>query len=116
MELSRIQGVAMHTLISTLRDQLLAFDADGFVDVVNNSIYEGHDPIEVANALTEILKEVGKKFENGEILLVHLVVAGDAARRATVEVLEPLIRKSSSKRETLGRALIGTVARAKPTK
>jgi corrinoid protein of di/trimethylamine methyltransferase len=100
----------MSTLVSTLRDQLLTFDADKFLEVVKKSIDQGHDPIEVVNALTEILKEVGKKFENGEIFLVHLVIVGDAAKRATVEVLEPLIKKSGSKRESLGKVLIGTVA------
>ena len=100
----------MSTLISALRDQLLTFDADKFVEVVKKTVDQGHDPIEVVNALTEILKEAGKKFEKGEIFLVHLVVAGDAAKRATAEVLEPLIKKSSSERETLGKVLIGTVA------
>jgi dimethylamine corrinoid protein len=100
----------MSTLVSTLRDQLLTFDADGFVGAVKKSVGKGYDPIEIVTALTEILKEVGKKFENGEIFLVHLVVAGDAAKRATVEVLEPLIKKNSSERETLGKVLIGTVA------
>jgi corrinoid protein of di/trimethylamine methyltransferase len=105
-----ILGVTMSTVVSTLRDQLLTFDADSFVETVKKSINQGHDPIEVVNALTEVLKEVGKKFESGEIFLVHLVAAGDAARRATVEVLEPLIKKSSGKRETFGKVLIGTVA------
>jgi len=100
----------MSTLVSTLRDQLLAFDADKFVETVKKSVEQGHDPIEVVNALTDVLKEIGKKFESGEIFLVHLVQAGDAAKRATVEVLEPLIKKSSEKRETLGKVLIGTVA------
>jgi len=100
----------MSTLVSTLRDQLLNFDADKFVETVKKSVDQGHDPIEVVNALTEVLKEVGKKFESGEIFLVHLVQAGDAAKRATIEVLEPLIKKSSEKRETLGKVLIGTVA------
>jgi len=100
----------MSTLTSTLRDELLTFDADKFVETVKKSVEQGHDPIEVVNALTEVLKEVGKRFESGEIFLVHLVAAGDAARRASVEVLEPLIKKSSQKRETLGKVLIGTVA------
>jgi len=39
-----------------------------------------------------------------------LVAAGVAAKRATVEVLEPLIKKSSEKREALGKVVIGTVA------
>jgi len=100
----------MSSLVTTLRDQLLTFDADKFVETVKKSVDQGHNPIEVVNALTEILKEIGKKFESGEIFLVHLVQAGDAAKRATVEVLEPLIKKGSKKRETLGRVLIGTVA------
>jgi len=100
----------MSLLVSTLRDQLLTFDADRFVETVKKSVDQGHNPIEVVNALTKVLQEIGKKFENGEIFLVHLVAAGDAARKATVEVLEPLIKKSSEKREALGKVLIGTVA------
>ena len=100
----------MSTLVSTLRDQLLTFDSDNFVLTVKKAVDEGHDPIEVVNALTEVLKEIGKKFESGEIFLVHLVQAGDAAKRATIEVLEPLIKKGSEKRKMLGKVLIGTVA------
>lgn len=99
----------MSTLVSTLRDEIFTFDSDRFVQTVRKSVDQGNDPIEVVNALTEVLKEIGKKFESGEIFLVHLVQAGDAARRATVEVLEPLIKESSGKREMLGKILIGTV-------
>lgn len=99
----------MSSLVSTLRDQLLTFDADQFVEVVRKAVEQGYDPIEVVNALTQVLSEVGKKFERGEIFLVHLVAAGEAARKATVEVLEPLIKKSKQKRKALGKVLIGTV-------
>lgn len=100
----------MNSLMSTLKDQLFAFDSDKFVETVKKAVEQGHDPLEIVNALTEVLKEIGKKFENGEIFLVHLVAAGDAARRATGEVLEPLIKKRSERRQTLGKVLIGTVA------
>jgi len=100
----------MSTLVSNIREQLLTFDSDKFVETIRKTIEQGHDPVKVVNALTEVLKEIGKKFENGEIFLVHLVVAGDAARRATVEVLEPLIKKSGEKKQALGKILIGTVA------
>jgi corrinoid protein of di/trimethylamine methyltransferase len=100
----------MSTLASTLRDQLLTFDSDNFVATIKKTVEQGTSPLEVVNALTEVLKEIGKKFENGELFLVHLVAAGDLARRATTEVLEPLIKKSGEKKEALGRILIGTVA------
>jgi len=100
----------MSTLVSNLREQLLTYDSDKFVVTVRKMVDQGNDPLEVVNALTEVLKEIGRKFENGEIFLVHLVAAGEAARRATAEVLEPLIKKSSEKRQALGIILIGTVA------
>ena len=100
----------MSTLVSNLREQLLTYDSDKFVVTVKKMIDQGNDPLEVVNALTEVLKEIGQKFEKGEIFLVHLVAAGEAARRATAEVLEPLIKKSSEKRQALGKILIGTVA------
>ena len=100
----------MSTLVSNLREQLLTYDSDKFVVTVRKMVDQGNDPLEVVNALTEVLKEIGRKFENGEIFLVHLVAAGEAARRATAEVLEPLIKKSSEKRQALGKILIGTVA------
>jgi corrinoid protein of di/trimethylamine methyltransferase len=100
----------MSALTSTLREQLLTFDADKFVGTVKKLIAEGVSSIEVVNALTQVLKEIGKKFESGELFLVHLVVAGDLARRATTEVLEPLLKKSGGERKALGRVVIGTVA------
>lgn len=100
----------MNTLVSTLRDQLLTFDADKFVGTVKKLIDQGISPMEVVNALTQVLKEIGKKFESGELFLVHLVVAGDSARRATTEVLEPLLKKSGEERKVLGKVVIGTVA------
>jgi dimethylamine corrinoid protein len=57
-----------------------------------------------------VLKEIGGKFENGELFLVHLVAAGDIAKRATTEVLEPLLKTAVEKRKVLGKIIIGTVA------
>jgi corrinoid protein of di/trimethylamine methyltransferase len=100
----------MNALTSTLRDQLFTFDADNFIVTVRKMIDQGISPIEVVNALTEVLKEIGKKFEKGELFLVHLVAAGELARRATTEVLEPLIKQSGEKKKVLGKVVIGTVA------
>jgi len=100
----------MSALVSILREHLLAFDADKFTDVVKKLIKDGFNATEVINALTEVLKEVGQKFENGELFLVHLVTAGDIAKRATSEVLEPLLKTASGERKVMGKIVIGTVA------
>jgi dimethylamine corrinoid protein len=77
---------------------------------VRNLINDGFSATEVVNALTDVLKEVGGKFENGELFLVHLVTAGDIAKRATTEVLEPLLKTTVGERKVLGKIVIGTVA------
>jgi corrinoid protein of di/trimethylamine methyltransferase len=100
----------MDTLVPTLREQLLTFDADRFVETVKKMIRDGFGAAEVVNALTDVLKEIGGKFENGELFLVHLVAAGDIAKRATTEVLEPLLKTTVGERKSLGKIVIGTVA------
>jgi dimethylamine corrinoid protein len=100
----------MDRLVPTLREQLLTFDADRFIGAVRNLINDGFSATEVVNALTDVLKEVGGKFENGELFLVHLVTAGDIAKRATTEVLEPLLKTTVGERKVLGKIVIGTVA------
>lgn len=100
----------MSTLVSTLREQLLTFDVDKFTATVKNLIKEGLSPVEVVNALTEVLKEVGRKYENGEMFLIHLVSVGDMTKRVTSEVLEPLLKIGGGQRTSLGRIVIGTVA------
>jgi methylmalonyl-CoA mutase cobalamin-binding domain/chain len=98
------------TPVSTLREQLLTFDIDKFTATVKNLIKEGLSPVEVLNALTEVLKEVGRKYENGEMFLIHLVSVGDMTKRVTSEVLEPLLKIGGGQRNSLGRIVIGTVA------
>lgn len=100
----------MSTPVSTLREQLLTFDIDKFTATVKNLIKEGLSPVEVVNALTEVLKEVGRKYENGEMFLIHLVSVGDMTKRVTSEVLEPLLKIGGGQRNSLGRIVIGTVA------
>lgn len=100
----------MSTPVSTLREQLLTFDIAKFTATVKNLIKEGLSPVEVVNALTEVLKEVGRKYENGEMFLIHLVSVGDMTKRVTSEVLEPLLKIGGGQRTSLGRIVIGTVA------
>ncbi|HIE22643.1 MAG TPA: cobalamin-binding protein [Candidatus Korarchaeota archaeon] len=44
------------------------------------------------------------------MFLVQLIVAGEASKSVTSKYLEPLIKETGGRRETLGRVLIGTVA------
>jgi methylmalonyl-CoA mutase cobalamin-binding domain/chain len=65
---------------------------------------------DIVDSLTLLLKEIGGRFDKGEIFLMHLVAAGTAAKKALTDVLEPEISRSGMKRKTLGKVVIGTVA------
>ena len=100
----------MKTLAHTFKEALLSFNSEKFIEKVNNALKEGSSPSEVFESLAETLKEIGKKFEKGELFLVHLITAGEMASRAISEILEPLLKAKRKQRKTLGKIVIGTVA------
>jgi dimethylamine corrinoid protein len=100
----------MNKLANKFKEALLSFNSEKFIAEVNNALKEGSSPSEAFESLAEALKEIGKRFENGELFLVHLITAGDVASRAISEILEPLLKTKRKQRKTLGRIVIGTVA------
>ncbi len=93
-----------------IKNAVLSFDPDKLDEAVKRSLEMGYSALDIINALTSALKVVGDKFENGEIFLVQLIVAGEASKSVTSKYLEPLIKEAGGRRETLGRVVIGTVA------
>lgn len=96
--------------IDTIREALNTFMADELLRTVRELLDRGVNAMEVTEALTAALKEVGDKFDMRELFLMHLAAAGDAAKRVLKEVLEPEILRSGEKRSSLGKIVIGTVA------
>ncbi|MEM1547282.1 MAG: corrinoid protein [Candidatus Methanomethylicia archaeon] len=92
-----------------VENALLSFDNDVIFNTVKELLSEGCDPLDIVNTLSNALKIVGEKFERGEIFLIHLVTIGEAVKKATSELLEPLIRMRGVKGRFLGRVVIGTV-------
>jgi len=93
-----------------IESAVLSFDPDKLDEAVEKSLKIRYSALDIINALTSALKVVGDKFEKGEIFLVQLIVAGEASKSVTSKYLEPLIKETGGRRETLGRVLIGTVA------
>jgi len=72
------------------------------------AIAAGLDPVEVIeNGLAKGLREVGRKYEAGEMFLMQLILSGEAMK-AGVEVLKPEMLKQK-KQVTGPKFLIGTV-------
>jgi corrinoid protein of di/trimethylamine methyltransferase len=73
------------------------------------ALEKGIQPLEAINRGFVLgLNVVGEQFAAGELFLPDLVLAGEAMK-AAVAILEPELRKTGSKRELLGKVVLGTV-------
>jgi corrinoid protein of di/trimethylamine methyltransferase len=96
--------------LDVLRSALLSFDEEKFMEAVKKSLEANINPLEIINVITDALQEIGRKFEEGEIFLVHLVTAGEMVKKAVSEYIEPSLKKARMERKPLGKVVIGTVA------
>jgi len=89
---------------------VLSFDGDKVTEVTKKALKQGQDPVKVLDELTKALRIVGKKFEDGEFFLMHLVAAAEPVQRVIKDILEPEMLKKKETRKSLGKVVLGTVA------
>jgi corrinoid protein of di/trimethylamine methyltransferase len=93
-----------------IRESLNTFHVEELLQSTRELLDKGVSAIEVTEGLTAALKEIGDKFDKRELFLMHLAAAGEAAKRALSEVLEPEILRTGENRKSLGKIVIGTVS------
>lgn len=69
---------------------------------------EGTDPMNILEACSKAMKTVGKRFEQGEYFLPHLIMAGVMLKQIS-ETIRPLIKEEKTEAGR-GRVLMGTVS------
>jgi len=95
----------MNTLLEAIRQG----DTEKAEGLARDLIKSGADPLEALNVITKTLKEIGDAFGRGELFLVHMIMASDAAKGA-IAILSPEVKRRKKEVKYLGRVLIGTVA------
>ena len=95
-------------ILRELRMAVMSYDAIRAEELVRRAVDEGLDPLACADVLTEAIREVGDKFEEGELFLPDLMAAASVLERAT-PILKREIERSGKKMRNLGRVVIGTV-------
>ena len=96
-------------VLSEIISAIKNFDVDAAVAAAKKSLEIGMDPINVIEeGIAKALRDVGDKFERGELFLVHLAAAAEAAMQA-IKVLEPEIAAKKLERKAVGKVVIGTV-------
>jgi corrinoid protein of di/trimethylamine methyltransferase len=89
---------------------VLTFDGDKVTEATKKALKQGQDPVKIVDELTKALRIVGKKFEDGEFFLMHLVAAAEPVQRVIKDILEPEMKKKKEARKSLGKVVLGTVA------
>jgi len=80
-----------------LVNSVLSFDADKVMDATRRAVNQGIDSASIIeDGLAKGLRIVGKKFEDGELFLMHLVAAAEGVQRALKELLDRVVFFSSN--------------------
>jgi 5-methyltetrahydrofolate--homocysteine methyltransferase len=94
--------------LDSLRDSIVNLDFKGVEKTAKELMSKGISPVDAIDSLRDGMSVVGRKFENREYFLPHLVVAGAVAMEA-MEIIKPHIEREEV--EFKGRVVITTVFR-----
>jgi len=95
--------------ISEITSSLVAMDIEKTGELTGAAIDAGIPAGDILEkGLITGMQTVGEQFENGEIFLPELLMAGEAMKAALVQ-LKPLLTSQSGGRSFTGKAAIGTV-------
>lgn len=96
-------------IFQNLYDAVLSFDADAAVKAANTAVKMKINPVKaIEKGLAKGLREVGERFEAGELWLPHLVLGAEALE-AAVKVLEDSMPMTDLTITRSGTVVIGTV-------
>jgi corrinoid protein of di/trimethylamine methyltransferase len=82
-------------------------DQDKGKDLAQKLVDGGTDPLEIIDALTKVMDEIGEKFARLEIFLPEMMMSGEAMSKV-VAILTPHLKKGGGG-EPKGKVVLGTV-------
>jgi len=92
--------------IDKLRAALLAYDTDEVERQAQQLVQRGGDAASALDSLTDAIRDVGRRFETGEVFLPELMMAADAMQ-AGAAVLTPALPTGA--KTSKGTVVIGAV-------
>ena len=91
-----------------LRECIINGNKEGLIKAVEDGLSQKVSPLDLIDQMTDIMKEVGQKFENGEAFLPEMIKAADAWKVAVTK-LEPELAEGEIAQKKVGRIVMGTV-------
>lgn len=98
----------MSEILLELKRIILAYDSEGAAKCAKKAIEEMIDPLNIADAAIEAIKQVGDSYSCGEAWLPDLIGAANAMK-ATMSVVQEELKRLGKKRRSQGTIVIGTV-------
>jgi len=96
-------------ILQNLSDAVLSFDSEAAADAARAAVASNINPVRaIEGGLAVGLREVGDRFERGDLWLPHLVL-GAEAMEAAVKVLEEHMPREELEAISRGTVVIGTV-------
>lgn len=89
--------------------QLVAdLEEDTILELVQQRLIAGDDPLQIINECNEGMREVGQRYEQGDYFVAGLIMSGEIFREV-VELVQPFLVRQVEGGES-GRVLIGTAS------
>jgi 5-methyltetrahydrofolate--homocysteine methyltransferase len=100
---------AKSDILERLTKAVLETNVDAAREAATKALEANIDPLDaIQNGLAKGLREIGARFEKGEMFLMELILGGEAMK-AGLEVLKPEIAKQRKELTGSGMVILGTV-------
>jgi corrinoid protein of di/trimethylamine methyltransferase len=98
----------MEETLKGLKQAILDLNESEATRLARRAVTERVDLAQALESCGEGLKEIGIRFEHGDIFLPELVKSGQVMQAVTA-ILEPSMKQSGKRPKVLGRVVVGTV-------
>lgn len=95
-----------NNILEELTQLIVDGDDEKIKEITKKALNTGIDPYIIIDALNKGMKIVSKRYDDRDIALPELILAGDAFQ-ASMDIIKPKIKRKSEKK--VGRLVIGTV-------
>ncbi len=91
-----------------LIDAITDMREDDALNITDEMLANGTDPLEVLEACRKSMEIIGQRFEEGDCFVPELILAGEMLKEIT-EKIKPMMQEEVDSAEKLGKVVIGTV-------
>ncbi|WNY23685.1 Methionine synthase [Methanimicrococcus hongohii] len=95
-------------VIAMAKEAIMEFDGEMAEEAAQEGLKAGVNPVEIIEAYTSAMGDVGVQFEAGTLFLPHVLAASEAMN-AGIKILKPEMEKNKSQVESKGKVVIGTI-------